>query len=241
VLDLPATQLLPIPERGRTHTRERTVRLGDVDVRGELRLDAIARYLQDVATDDAVDAGLGNAMGWVVRRTLIRVDRPGHLNERVALTTYCTGSGRSWAERRTSLFGGEGNGAAIEAVSLWVQIDVDTGRPARLAPDFHVIYGAAAGGRQISSKLSLPKPPDGAAAEPWRFRITDLDPYGHVNNAAQWAVMEDLLARTGRERRGIVEIEFLAAAGLHHGLVVAGDSAWLTADGSAITALRWSA
>ena len=45
------------------------MRLGDVDPSGRLRLDAIARYLQDVASDDAADAGLDT--GWVARRTLI--------------------------------------------------------------------------------------------------------------------------------------------------------------------------
>ena len=98
--ELPARELLPLPPRGRRYRAHRTVRLADVDPAGELRLDAIARYLQDVASDDALDAGLPNPFGWIVRRTLIRVDHAARLGERVDLTTYCTGSGRSWAERR---------------------------------------------------------------------------------------------------------------------------------------------
>ncbi|MFM2113860.1 MAG: hypothetical protein RL643_818, partial [Actinomycetota bacterium] len=31
------------------------MRLGDVTPKGRLRLDATARYLQDIATDDALD------------------------------------------------------------------------------------------------------------------------------------------------------------------------------------------
>ena len=133
----PATELLPPNPDGRWFTAERRVRLGDVDVAGELRLDSVARYLQDVANDDALDAGLSNAMGWVVRRTMIRVDRPCRLNERLRLTTFCTGAGRSWAERRTTISGtGEGADVAVEAVSLWVQVDVVSGRPTRLGTDF---------------------------------------------------------------------------------------------------------
>lgn len=236
---LPATELLPTPSRGRTHTCERTVRLGDVDTDGELRLDSMARYLQDVATDDAIDAGLDNAMGWLVRRTMIRVDRPARLNERVALTTYCTGSGRSWAERRTTIRGRDRSAAHIEGVSLWVQIDLDSGRPSRLSEEFHAIYGEAAGGRLVSSKLSLARPSSDAASEEWKFRSTDLDPFGHVNNAAQWVVVETLLSRTATPRRGVGEIEFLAPSGLDHELLVDGTEAWLAVDGATTTAFRW--
>ena len=234
----PATELLPVPAVGRRFEAERSVRLGDVDTRGELRLDAIARYLQDVATDDAIDAGLGNAMGWLVRRTMIRVVRPCVLNQRLRLVTFCTGVGRSWAERRTTI--DDGNGAAVEAVSLWVQIDVTTGRPTRLGEGFFDRYGEAAAGRSVSSKLQLPGPPEGAERRPWQFRTTDLDPFRHVNNAAQWAAPEALLV--GRDRVGAAELEFLAPVGDDPiELVVAGDAAWLVHDGRTLSAFAWTA
>lgn len=234
----PATELLPVPAMGRRFTAERSVRLGDVDIRSELRLDAIARYLQDVATDDAIDAGLGNAMGWLVRRTMIRVVRPCVLNQRLTLVTFCTGVGRSWAERRTTI--GDASGAAVDAVSLWVQIDTDSGRPTRLGDDFFDRYGEAAAGRTVSSKLGLAGPPEGAERRPWRFRATDLDPFRHVNNAAQWAAPESLLA--GRDRIGTAELEFLAPVGVDPiELVVAGDAAWLVDDGRTLSAFAWTA
>lgn len=232
----PAIELLPPSDAGRRFTAERTVRLGDVDARGELRLDAVGRYLQDVASDDAIDAALPNAMGWLVRRTMIRVERPCRLNESVELTTFCTGAGRSWAERRTSIRGAEG--IAVEAVSLWVQIDVETGRPSRLDTEFFDRYGDAAGGRTVSSKLALPGPRPDADAHRWRFRETDLDPFDHVNNAAQWAVLESVLA--GRERVGTAELEYLAPVGLDEiDLVVDGHSAWLVHAGRTLSAFAW--
>lgn len=239
--DLPATELLPPPGRGRTITRTRIVRLGDVGADAQLRLDSIARYLQDVATDDALDAGLGNAMGWLVRRTLIRVDRPARLNECVELTTYCTGSGRSWAERRTTIRGCDGSDAMIDGVSLWVQIDLESGRPSRLTDEFHTVYGDAAADRRVSSKLSLPRPSPDAEGEHWRFRATDIDPFHHVNNAAQWAVLEELLRRADVPRRGTGEIEFVAPAGLDATLIVGeGGHAWLTTDGAPTTSFLWT-
>jgi len=206
-----------------------------------LGLDAIAAYLQDVASDDALDAAVDNALAWLVRRTLIRVDSPPVANERLTLTTFCTGSGRSWAERRTTLAGSAGG--HVEAVSLWVQIDVTTGRPARLADDFFATWGEAAGERTVSSKLSLPQapPPEGAVSQPWSFRRADLDQFAHVNNAAVWTAVEEILQRDAVARASLTaEIEYLApaAAGVEMQLVRAGEHMWLTLDGRSVIAAR---
>lgn len=246
----PATKLLPPPISGRRFAAERTVRLGDVDPSGEARLDAIARYLQDIASDDAVDSGLSNTGGWLVRRTMMRIEAPASVGARLRLVTYCTGVGRSWAERRTSVAGD--NGPVAEAVSLWVHINPATGRPARLGDDFAAIYGEAAAGRLVSSRLSMPGGPGAdATTMTWTFRRTDLDPFGHVNNAAHWAVLEEVLQRDGATRRGVGEIEHVAAAPadtpMH--LVVAcvdpvGDNPrrmWTTIDDRVVTTLRWTA
>ena len=154
----PASELLPVPGTGRRFTARRRVRLGDVDRHGRMRLDAIARHLQDVASDDAADSGLDG--GWVVRRTLIVAARPAVLGEDLHLTTFCTGTGRSWAERRTSIVGDAGR--AVEAVSLWVHVDPATGRPLALGEAFHARYGEAAGERRVSTRLALPGPPPDA-------------------------------------------------------------------------------
>ena len=239
--ELPATQLLPLPGVGRRFSAERIVRLGDVDPSGALRLDAIARYLQDVASDDALAAGLPNALGWVVRRTLIRVDHMGVTSERVTLTTFCTGAGRSWAERRTSIVGE--HGAHIEAVSLWVQIDLDSGRPAKLGDDFFELYGASAADRTVSSKLSLPsRPPADAPRQAWEYRQTDLDPFGHVNNAAHWAVVEEIIQQGGISRVGVGELEYVVPADADDpsDLIVDDHTMWVVAHGRTLTVARWT-
>jgi acyl-ACP thioesterase len=237
----PATEFLPLPPTGRRFTAERAVRLGDVDPAGHLRLDAIARYLQDVATDDAIDARLPNALGWVVRRTMIRVGAPAVFGERVALTTFCTGSGRSWAERRTTLTGSRN--ALVDAVSLWVQVSVATGRPARLEDSFFEIYGPSASGRVISSKFSLPDlDHDDDDGQPWRFRRADFDQFGHVNNASHWAVTEELLQHRGQPRLGEFELEYVAPVGPNDDVTLSStaDSFWLVGPGGTHLRGRWA-
>lgn len=238
-----ATELFDPTEGGRAFTARRTIRLGDVDPHGRLRLDATARLLQDVASDDAADARLDGAWGWIVRRTLIEVRQAAVLDEQVELTTHCTGMGRSWAERTTSLRGSEG--ADVRTVSVWVQVSTDTGRPSPLTEQFVETYGPACAGRKISARLGLPGPTDAAARSPWTVRRADLDPFGHVNNAANWAFVEEALP-PGTSRVGRAEMEF--AAPVLHGtdveLVVAENAertdAWLVVDGSVVSAARWT-
>lgn len=191
-------EFLPPPEQGRRFVARRRVRLGDVNGANRLRLDAIARYLQDVAADDVADVAEVRADGaWVLRRTALAVGRLPRYGDDVELTTFCTGTGSMWAERRTTLT--VGDHAVTDAVAIWVYVD-RAGRPARLGNWFFDHYGEAADGRKVSGRLSLPPPPDGVRTRAWSLRASDFDLLGHVNNAAYWYAVEDELARLAPER-----------------------------------------
>ena len=74
-----AVEFVDIPERGRRFRATRRVQLGDVDGRDEMHLEAFGRFLQDVAADDVLDAGLSELEGvWVVRRYDLALDRDSH-------------------------------------------------------------------------------------------------------------------------------------------------------------------
>lgn len=164
--------------------------LGDVTTDGRLRLDALARHIQDIAGDDADDAGLVEP--WVLRRMTVRIDRFPRYREAVDLATWCSGIGTTAAERRTSL--SIAGSVIVDAAALWVQIDAD-GRPARLGRWFTDRYGLSAGGRRVVSKLTQPPPPEDLAVRSWPLREADYDVLVHVNNAVSWAALEDELAR----------------------------------------------
>lgn len=202
------TEFVECPPGGRRVVRTRPVRLADVTATGRLRLDALARYLQDIAADDVDDAGIRGA--WVVRRTALRVGDLPTFRDVVELDTFCSGTGGRVAERRTSVrLDGE---VRIEATAIWVHID-DAGRPTALKDWFWDLYGAAANGRRVSGRLSLAPPPDDASRRPWPTRHTDLDVLGHVNNSIAWAALEDELARadaSGDHRIVAAEMEYRA-------------------------------
>lgn len=219
-------ELPPVPARGRTFGATRTVRLGDAGLDGSLRLDALARFLQDVAADDAHAVGLRDA-SWVVRRTVLVIDGRPRYGDRIELTTFCGGIGSRFAERRTSVVG---PGSRIEASSLWVFLD-GRGRPAPLPPVFVEAYGEAAGGRTASSRLGLraPAPEQAAAGAPWPLRATDFDVLGHVNNAVYWAMVEDDPVERGRV---VLEYRTPIEPGASVALVrsASGDERWLVSD-----------
>lgn len=196
----------PYPTVGRMFSVERRVRLGDVTPKGRLRLDAVARYLQDIATDDAVDGAYDDPHGWVVRRTEMWVQHfPSYL-ENIRVETWCGGIGSHWAERRTriSLFNEGSTTIAIEAASLWVRVDLKSLKPLALSEEFRTIIGEAAAGRKVSARLHVGRnlPDDTLAAErsllPLRF--SDFDAIGHLNNAVYWESLEEYLG-AHRERR----------------------------------------
>ncbi len=239
-----AVEFVPLPEEGRVYRRGRRIRLGDVDPTGRCRLDSVVRHLQDVARDDSADSGLIDPMNWVVRRTLIEVHTAPVFQEWVELATWCSGHGSRWAERRTDLTGDEG--ARITAVTLWIHVDLETGRPRKLNPDFFEIYGPTAGDRVVSARQSLPNQPiEGAGDEPWAVRFADLDILGHVNNAAQWVAVEEVLALTEFPVTAIrAELEHGAGVEQHHNTHLRwleaddGIDLWLMTDGVAGSVAR---
>lgn len=202
-----AAELTPRPQEGRTFSTGRRVRLGDVDPTGRCRLDAVVRYLQDVARDDSADADLTDPMHWVVRRVLLEVKRAPVFQEDLEMATWCSGHGARWAERRTEIRGS--HGAHVEAVTVWIFVDAVTGAPRPLRDDFFEIYGATAADRRISARLSLPtRPAADAESVAWPVRYGDLDVLGHVNNAAQWVPIEEARYRVDAPTEGIrAEIE----------------------------------
>ena len=187
-------EYVDLPTRGRIFRAARRVHLGDVDARGAVRLEAIARYLQDVATDDADDAELSEARGvWVLRSSDLEIATTPVYHETVELATFCSGTGPRWAERRTRLTGDRG--ALVDAAALWVFVDREHGRPLALDDDFHARYAESAGGRRVRGRLVHGAVPTDADRRPWPLRTSDFDVLDHVNNARSLEAVEDELVR----------------------------------------------
>jgi acyl-ACP thioesterase len=167
-----------------------------LDEVGRVRLDGVARFLQDIAIDDVEETAWGMPDHlWFVRSIRVDVLEPLVGDREVELTTWCSGVAAIAAGRRWSLTGDDGG--RIEVDSVWIHLDAEQ-RPARIE-DFGV-YTESAGDRHVSTKLTLPDPPSDGLRTPWPLRATDVDLHGHVNNAVHWQAVEHVLPMTGRLR-----------------------------------------
>ncbi|MQY17375.1 acyl-[acyl-carrier-protein] thioesterase [Nocardia macrotermitis] len=211
-----AFPLPPCGDESRAFHVEWPVRLGDTDVEARLRLDAMARYLQDVGYDhlQAVEEG-DLHQGWIVRRTVIDVLEPIGFGDRVHLRRWPSALSNRWCNMRIQVRGE--NGGLVESEMFLIHVDLEAGRPARMSDRFMAPMLAATTEHRLRWRAALAERTD-AEGECWRFplRVTDVDRYGHVNNAVHWEAIEEALARFPRTSPYRVILE-------HAGPVMAGD------------------
>jgi acyl-ACP thioesterase len=231
-LRLAQDELEARPEGVRGYRQPQRPGFADCAPTGRVRLDALARWLQDVAYADVEDAGVAQAAVWVVRRTRIRVNRFPRFGERFELVTFCSGLGRMWAERRTDITsaGGAGEPADVQAVSLWIHLDPERWVPTPVTEPELAVYrrqGPMAE-RKVGHRLRHPGPERVEGEREWIFRATECDLADHVNNAAYWTPLEEELLAGPEPERIDVELEYRTPAqpGAKR-VLAAGDWRWI--------------
>jgi acyl-ACP thioesterase len=233
----PSREILLRPDGVRAFAGPAFAGIADCAPSGRVRLDALARWLQDIAYLDVLDAGLESVAVWVVRRMRIRVNRWPQFAERFELTTFCSGLGRMWAERRTDVRRPGVGVPDVEAVSLWVHLDRERRLPFPLT-EAEVSAYAGPGPeppRRVTARLRHPLPPASCRADTeWTFRATESDMADHVNNAAYWQPLEEeLLGRDSEPGPVDIELEYRVPAqpGVKRWLTD-GDARWIVGAGS---------
>jgi acyl-ACP thioesterase len=198
-------------------------------------MDALARWVQDLAYADVDDAGVVEQSAWVVRRMRIRAERFPRFGERVHGLTFCSGYGRLWAERRVRF---ETDTGRVDVTGVWVHLNPHSRLPAPLPEAFEAFYAESAQGRKVKARLRHPNPAGDERSTSWFFRASDADVAAHVNNAAYWEPLEELLAARPEPQTLDAEIEFREPAQPGPALLLQGQngSLWITADDGRIHA-----
>lgn len=218
------SEIVPVPAVGRVFEQTLVPGLADAAPSGRVRMDGLARWVQDLAFADVADAGVVEESAWVVRRMRIAVTSFPRFGEPVHARTFCSGWGRLWAERRVSF---ESSSGSVEVAGIWVHLSPDSRMPTPLPDSFERIYAPSAQGRKVKARLRHPNPEGGEAHTSWLFRKSDADIAAHVNNAAYWEPVEETL---GDPPELDAEIEFREPAQPGPALVVRGaDCLWITA------------
>jgi acyl-ACP thioesterase len=185
------SEIVPLPNVGRVFEQARRPGLADAAPSGRVRLDALARWVQDIAFADVEEAGVLEQSAWVVRRMRIRVERFPQFGDRVVRgRTFCSGYGRLWAERRVDFDSEAGH---VEIAGVWVHLDPRSRLPTPLPDSFHDLYAESAQGRKVKARLRHTNPAGDEARGEWFFRRTDADIAEHVKNAAYWEPVEETL------------------------------------------------
>lgn len=181
-----------MPESGPLLVCERPVRTGDVDEEKRLRLDSVARYLQDIASDqvEAMGEKLINPV-WIVRRTVIDVVRPITWPTRVHLERWCSAMSTRWATMRVDIDGEDGG--RVETEAFWININPENGMPMRIGTELEEVLMARTTEHRLRWRPLLKDAAPDTDEVPFPLRSTDIDPMRHLNNAIYLQVIDGML------------------------------------------------
>ena len=170
------------------YTAHVTVRHDELDGFGRLHPAVYLRYLAHAAVEASAAVGYdapwyarAGAM-WIVRRSTFEVTRPARAGERLAIRTWVEDFRRVRSHRRYAVHGADGT-PVLEALTDWVYVDVESGRPRRVPRELETAFGFAAGNRSEREAWSAPPAPPAPALGTHRVRACEVDSIGHVNNA----------------------------------------------------------
>ncbi len=188
-------------------TADYRVRTGDIDQEMRVRLDGLARYLQDVANDNiAVTDFADSDPFWIIRRTVIDVIEPLTWPSDFQVERWCGALSTRWTDMRVTLRGTAQTNrfnpeprpdGLVETNAFWINM-TESGMPARISDTAMDTLTKMTDEHRLRWKAMNPGvAPDPADVElPDRehvLRSTDFDPYRHLNNAAYFAAVEDEL------------------------------------------------
>ncbi|OUN25972.1 acyl-ACP thioesterase domain-containing protein [Pseudoflavonifractor sp. An85] len=159
----------------------------DVDMFNQCRPSAVLGYLQEAATQAAIELGASgpeilekyNCL-WMVSRNWVELDAPLRWNEEFTIQTWHRGGTGVATYRDFDIFR---DGVRIgQAVAQWVMVDADTHKLYRMR-DVTEFQGTDGGERKKSIKLHrVPMPKEFSVAGKRYLGYSDTDINGHINN-----------------------------------------------------------
>ncbi len=182
-----------------THERTFRIRHYECDPYGHVNHARYVRYMQETAFDASEAAGYGMArydeMGilWLVRETDITYERPLRYGDRVTVKTW-VGDFRRVRSRRMYELRLADDTPVATAHTEWVLLNQATQRPTKIPPALKEAFfpeGVPPPSPRPPQFPDPPPAPPGVFEMRRRVEWRDLDPVGHVNNAAYMTFLEE--------------------------------------------------
>lgn len=188
----------------------------------KLTLVSMIDYFQDTSTFQTEDCGSGlnylydRGVAWMILSWQVEIVRRPGLGERIAVQTIPYEFKMFYGYRNYALLDEKRNYLA-KANSVWALIDLATGKPIRVWPEYVVGYemGNRLDMEYRSRKLKVPE--DGVPQQAFPVCGHHLDTNNHVNNGQYIAMAEEYLPAGFETRR--LTVEYRRQARLHDMIV----------------------
>jgi len=189
-----AAPLVGVPDSGYVYQTGWRLGTFDIDEHLRLRLDGVARYIQEVGAEHLADAGLAEVHPhWVVLRTVIDVIEPIELPSDITFRRWCAALSTRWCSMRVQLQGS--SGGRIETEGFWLCVNKDTLTPSRLTDGCIARFGSTTDNHRLKWRPWLTAPMETGTETPFPLRRTDIDPFEHVNNTIYWHGIQEILSQ----------------------------------------------
>ena len=192
------TPLVALPDSGYVYETGWRLATSDIDEHMRLRLDGVARYIQEAGAEHLADAELAEVHPhWIVLRTVIDVLEPIELPSDITFRRWCAALSTRWCSMRVQLEGADGG--RIETEGFWLCVNKDTLTPSRLSDDCIARFGSTTDNHRLKWHPWLAEPvEDGfqnVIETPFPLRRTDIDIFQHVNNTSYWHGVHEILGQ----------------------------------------------
>jgi acyl-ACP thioesterase len=187
-------RLHPLPETGYVYRTSWRVATGDIGGDLHLRMDSVARYIQEVGAEHLVDAGAAeDHPHWLVQRTVIDVIEPIEFPNEISFSRWCSALSNRWCTMRVDLVGSDGG--RIETEGFWIAINHRTLTPQRVSDELVERFASTTDERRLKWRPWLANPDSFDETVTFPLRRTDIDVFEHVTNTAYWHAIHEVMAQ----------------------------------------------
>lgn len=194
------------------------IRYSEVDHHGTVTLPGIINYFQDCSTFQSEDIGVGREVlqkkkrAWILSYWQVIVERYPKMGEQITVETFSSGFQGLFGKRNFVMYDENGNQAAC-AHSLWVYLDMESGRPVRPDKEEIEAYGEEPPLEMPYEDRKIKLPEETKDLPEFPVRKYHIDTNEHVNNCQYVQMALEVIPEEMRVRKLRVDYKKSAVLG----------------------------